>query len=297
MRIVYLIAMVSVLFPYGHSLAQDEDGVYIIDQKNGCNIWNWQPQGNESVTWTGKCLDGFGEGKGRLTWYENGVEKNHYDGFLRHGRRNGKGVNVYSDGAHYEGDWVDGKRHGKGVLINGDGSRYEGDFYKHKRHGKGTYTWPNSNSNCGHKFCSKKYVGEWKGGKMTFGTLDFFNGDRYVGSFNSDEEMAGKTDRQAAEYASSSSRRRQEEPHATSQKQNRKLSCNVERTSVPSTGTPYVVMCTDNNDVVPYIMGSYSIYNDGTITTGCTRGPSTVLWPHQGVSGAQWVIDNCNYRQ
>ena len=40
----------------------------------GCKVWNPKPQPNESVKWSGECIDGKAHGNGILTWYQNGIE-------------------------------------------------------------------------------------------------------------------------------------------------------------------------------------------------------------------------------
>lgn len=46
---------------------------WIITDK-GCKVWNPNPQPNESVTWSGECVDGKANGNGILTWYKNRIE-------------------------------------------------------------------------------------------------------------------------------------------------------------------------------------------------------------------------------
>lgn len=71
-----------------------------------CKIWNPAPQPNETVTWSGRCKDGFASGKGVLHWTENGKPDVEFDGEYANGKRNGFGVIITPDGQHTEGDWT-----------------------------------------------------------------------------------------------------------------------------------------------------------------------------------------------
>uniref|UniRef100_A0A3B4YMC4 Ankyrin repeat and MYND domain containing 1 n=1 Tax=Seriola lalandi dorsalis TaxID=1841481 RepID=A0A3B4YMC4_SERLL len=73
-------------------------------------------------------------------------------------RREGLGVQEWSDGSRYEGDFVNGFKHGKGRYTWRNGEFYEGSFYKDYRHGDGLYCWPT-----GHKFIGKFYLNRKEG--------------------------------------------------------------------------------------------------------------------------------------
>ncbi len=95
---------------------------------NGCGIF-CESCRTISVTWTGNCLNGLGNGYGDLTYYdEKGNSIVVFIGTLLNGKAHGKGIIKYSDGGKYEGDFVAGKRTGKGIVFLSDGSKYEGDF-------------------------------------------------------------------------------------------------------------------------------------------------------------------------
>lgn len=66
--------------------------------------------------------------------------------------RQGKGVQVWSDGSKYEGWWRDNKANGKGRLIHADGDVYEGEWKDDKAHGQGTYS----------HLDGAQYNGQWK---------------------------------------------------------------------------------------------------------------------------------------
>ncbi|MDP2755165.1 MAG: hypothetical protein Q8P40_12360 [Nitrospirota bacterium] len=45
-----------------------------ITTDKGCKVWNPFPKPNESVTWSGECVDGKAHGYGVLQWYENRIK-------------------------------------------------------------------------------------------------------------------------------------------------------------------------------------------------------------------------------
>lgn len=45
---------------------------FLVKTASGCGAVNPRPIGNESITWTGKCVNGRIDGFGTLTWYQNG---------------------------------------------------------------------------------------------------------------------------------------------------------------------------------------------------------------------------------
>ena len=44
----------------------------------GCKVWNPKPQPEETVEWTGPCVDGYADGEGSLRWYKSGILKGDY---------------------------------------------------------------------------------------------------------------------------------------------------------------------------------------------------------------------------
>ena len=52
---------------------------------------------------------------------------------------------LYYDNGRYEGDVKNGKREGKGIMYWNDGERYEGDYKNNKREGKGIYYYNDGN--------------------------------------------------------------------------------------------------------------------------------------------------------
>jgi uncharacterized protein YceK len=135
------------------------------------------PTSNETVTWSGKCVNGLAQGKGTLQWYKNSIKTD-----------------------KYVGNYVDGKMHGKGKYTGASGDIYYGDFVDDKKHGKGEYTWGSYNKNCDSSYCDKKFVGELSYGEFKYGKLTFYNtNDYYEGGFDKNGKRKGKTRYQIAE--------------------------------------------------------------------------------------------------
>ena len=107
---------------------------------SGCYIWNPNPQPEETVTWSGSCVDGRVSGMGRAVWRfrEDGVSKstwsegNHLDG----GKGgNGHFVHGNSGGDVFEGPLVNGKKHGHWVERYASGQVWEGPYVDGEFHG------------------------------------------------------------------------------------------------------------------------------------------------------------------
>ena len=105
----------------------------------GCHVWNANPQEEETVTWSGDCLDGKSSGTGKLTWHvKNSAGDNvtfTAEGPMVDGKRHGNWVLRTADGDVIEGPYVDDKRHGHWVLRTADGGVHEGPYVDGKQHG------------------------------------------------------------------------------------------------------------------------------------------------------------------
>lgn len=150
---------------FGISGVKDVKKTYILDQ-NGCKHSNPQPVRNETITWSGKCVNGYASGQGTQQWYNDGKETEKYVGDLKRGKRYGKGT--------YE--------------IYGKGQKYVGDFKDGKSHGKGTTSWANPCSDC-----LVSYTGEYENGYFHGqGKGIYADGDEYDGRWE-DGKKVGDT--------------------------------------------------------------------------------------------------------
>ena len=82
---------------------------------------------------------------------------NSYAGYVNaSGKREGKGIYIWTSGDKYDGDWINDEATGKGIYYHHEGWRYEGEFKNLKFHGKGIYYFADG----------KKRKGVWKDGKL-----------------------------------------------------------------------------------------------------------------------------------
>ncbi|XP_026201601.1 ankyrin repeat and MYND domain-containing protein 1 isoform X1 [Anabas testudineus] len=95
-------------------------------------------------------------------------------------RRQGSGVQHWSDGSRYEGEFVNGFKHGTGRYTWRNGEYYEGSFYKDYRHGNGIYCWPT-----GHRFTGKFYLNRKEG----YGQQLFPDGTIFQGLYHADQRF------------------------------------------------------------------------------------------------------------
>jgi hypothetical protein len=107
--------------------SQAEEESWIADG-NGCRVLNPHPTAEESITWSGACLEGYAEGAGVLQWFRAGRPRTRVEGVFERGRVKGKARQIYASGLRFEGEHVDGKPAGLGVMVWPNGDSYEGDF-------------------------------------------------------------------------------------------------------------------------------------------------------------------------
>jgi hypothetical protein len=143
-----------------------------------CRVWDAMPQPDETVTWSGACLDGKASGRGSevFRFREHGVSKEErYDGEMRGGMLHGRGTLAYDNGDRFDGSFVAGERVGRGTYAHANGDRYDGDFTDDQPTGRGTFTYHNGG----------RYEGDFVDGKFEgHGTFTFADGGRYEGQFS-----------------------------------------------------------------------------------------------------------------
>src|SRR5438045_1544291 len=76
-----------------------------------CKVGRANVKPGETVTWQGKCTDGFAQGLGVAQWYADGKPTLRFEGTFALGLLQGKGKMVGADGDRYEGDYKNGLRH------------------------------------------------------------------------------------------------------------------------------------------------------------------------------------------
>ena len=157
-------------FTYGISDFYAQEG-WITDKKKKCQFYTKANSSKRTIKWEGKCVDGFVNGKGVLTIFENDTLKYVIDGNFLNGYTEGQGTCTFKDGNTYVGEWKKGDFNGQGTSSFKDGSSYVGEWKDNVYNGQGTYI-----------FNGEKYVGEWKDGKKDgIGTYTSTNGGSYFG--------------------------------------------------------------------------------------------------------------------
>lgn len=148
---------------------------WFADPQTECRVWNAYPVSNEQVSWQGKCVDGYAEGKGVLRWILAGKPtKKMYEGDMKHGKMNGRGKLTFTNGDTYLGEFKDGERNGRGKQTWYNKNTYDGTWKDGLPDGKGTYEWYGGNS----------YTGDWvKGKQHGKGKFTFANNNSYEGDF------------------------------------------------------------------------------------------------------------------
>lgn len=102
-----------------------------------------------------------------------------YEGYLKDGRKHGRGTMYFDSGDRYEGEWQNDRKHGRGSYFYADGDRYEGEWRADNMHGRGVYFFKSGN----------RYEGSWQGDKKHGpGVYYFKNGDRWEGAYSNDKK-------------------------------------------------------------------------------------------------------------
>lgn len=110
------------------------------------------------------------DGRHQITLPDSAV----YDGTIRNGRLEGKGILQWRNGAKYIGEFKNGLKHGAGEFISAHGDKYIGTYKHGLEEGRGTYLFNHGD----------KYHGEVKNGDLEGqGKYYFSNGDVYSGNF------------------------------------------------------------------------------------------------------------------
>ena len=112
-------------------------GAWVTDNKSGCQVWNPNPQLEETVAWSGSCANGRAEGHGTVQWSKDDRPSETDEGEWHDGRQVA-GTQYWTTG-RYDGDLSDGEPNGHGVLSL-QKLRYEGAFRNGKPNGAGTLT-------------------------------------------------------------------------------------------------------------------------------------------------------------
>jgi hypothetical protein len=115
--------------PAAGGLSSDTPTGWVVDGTTGCKVWDDVPAPDETISWSGGCVDGMADGSGTLQYFVGGKPGTRYEGELHGGRADGHGINLDPDGTRYEGGWRNNAAQGPGVYTKA-GQRYEGIWEK-----------------------------------------------------------------------------------------------------------------------------------------------------------------------
>jgi len=97
-----------------------------------------------------------------------------YSGEMVNGERNGRGTQIWDDGAKYEGFWKNNKAHGFGTFYHIDGDIYQGQWENDQANGYGTYIHADGT----------QYTGNWKNDLQDgYGIEKWTDGSNYKGDY------------------------------------------------------------------------------------------------------------------
>jgi hypothetical protein len=113
-------------------------GAFVADPKSGCKVWDPHPLADETVSWSGGCVNGLAQGTGSLQWLRGGKAFETDDGEWNMGRQSGRGTQDWNSG-RYQGELLNGEPHGQGVMTL-QSARFEGEFRNGKPNGEGAAT-------------------------------------------------------------------------------------------------------------------------------------------------------------
>lgn len=154
---------------------------YITDNVAKCKVSNDEPEPNETIIYHGRCIDGYADGLGSVTWQKNGISKVKITGVYSHGS-----IPKYSS---CRKDYYDSGTSETGIIT------FEGPCYD-VANGVSRQSFKNytitaerkDNKIIGYALVSFKngsvYVGEIKNGGMTgFGYIRYPTFEEYLGTF------------------------------------------------------------------------------------------------------------------
>ena len=97
-----------------------EEGTWLLEPGVGCRMWDWHPDKQDKVTWTGTCRSALKEGNGVLQWTEHGQPIDRFEGIYRNGRRDGAGHYAWNQSDRFDGTYANDLPNGFGtVTVNG----------------------------------------------------------------------------------------------------------------------------------------------------------------------------------
>ena len=124
-----------------------------------CDVWDPMPVDGETASWSGACVGGFAEGKGKLIWkvpypplgddeasYPELKVSSVFQGQMQHGFEQGAGLEMRfypSTGKTMHimnGNFKDSLAEGSGTILTARGTKYVGNFHLGREEGHGRLT-------------------------------------------------------------------------------------------------------------------------------------------------------------
>jgi hypothetical protein len=114
---------------------------WIRDPRNGCHVWNTEPQPDETLSWSGNCVDGVASGQGTAI-FRTRSGPTRVIGSMREGRLEGPATIIGVDGTRTQATFVNGMAEGKMLSVSRDGVSFEATAVRNKPEGPATLTLP-----------------------------------------------------------------------------------------------------------------------------------------------------------
>lgn len=94
-----------------------EEGGWLLEPGVGCRMWDWHPDAQDKVSWSGTCHGALKEGRGVAQWTEHGQPVDRFEGVYRNGRREGPGRYSWNATDRFEGSYANDLPHGYGTVT------------------------------------------------------------------------------------------------------------------------------------------------------------------------------------
>lgn len=125
------LAALLLYLPLGASASAGggDDAHWVRDASSNCAIFDADYQPGDTITWSGDCSGGLGEGVGTVAFLKNGETFESFTGSFSKGVvQDGIVTVTWGQGWRYSGGMVKGQFEGHGALIKADGTKLEGEF-------------------------------------------------------------------------------------------------------------------------------------------------------------------------
>jgi hypothetical protein len=124
----------------GPAIAQNSD--WLTDAATSCKVWARKAANIDAVKWSGQCVDGLANGRGKIEFLGGGKPVwSGEAGFLA-GKREGASKLVNAEGLSSEDEYRAGERHGWTVQKNPSGEQFESEYRNGSLTGRGAYQYP-----------------------------------------------------------------------------------------------------------------------------------------------------------